>query len=99
MSINQCKSDIYILKAPNDTTLIVVNPDNSERLIKNRTGLKSKYFALWTNEKCEILLEYGMVAFKMQNNSFIDMNKVYGFKDIPTSMAPTDLGILTILFF
>jgi len=80
VSLTKCKNDFYILKAPNDTTLIISQSSKPDLVIKNRSSLLSKYFALRTNEKCEFLLEYGMAAFKIQENSFIDLNSLYGFK-------------------
>jgi len=99
VNINKCKNGYYALRAPNDSTFIVVKPDNSEWLIKNKTGLKSEYFSVWTNEKCEILLEYGMIAFKIQDNSFINMNKVYGFKDITNFKASDRFGYFDNFIF
>lgn len=86
-SISKCKNEHYILKVPNDSTFIITRPDNSEWLVSNKTGFESKYFTIRTNEKCEILLEYGMIAFKIQEETFIDMNKVYGFKNIALNIS------------
>jgi hypothetical protein len=81
-SITKCKSNFYILKSPNDTTLVITESNGVDLKIKNKSGNKSKYFTLRTNEKCEILLECGMIGYRIQNDSLIDLNNIYGFRGI-----------------
>lgn len=82
ISITKCKGNFYILKAPDDTTLVITESNGTDLKIQNKSGRKSKYFTLRTNEKCEVLLECGMLAYKIQNGSFIDQNDIYGFSDV-----------------
>lgn len=82
ISITKCNGNFYILKAPNDTTLIIEESNGTALSIKNKTGFESNYFALWTNEKCDVILESGMAAFKIQKNSLIDLESIYGFTKI-----------------
>ncbi|MEO1254906.1 MAG: hypothetical protein AAFY41_08480 [Bacteroidota bacterium] len=80
IDIKTCSGQAYLLRAPNDSTLIIVHPNNTEDVINNKTDLKSKYFQIHVNEKCDILLEYGTAFFKIQDGKFIDYDMIYGFE-------------------
>lgn len=82
VSITKCMNGIYTLKAPTDSTAVLERPNKAPIIIKNKSGISSKYFNIRSNEKCEILLESSMIGFQIQNDSIIDFNKVWGFKEI-----------------
>lgn len=87
IDIKQCAGATFLLKAPDDSTLVIVNPDGSERRVKNRTELKSKHFKLHLNEKCQMLLEWGTAFFPIQDDKLIDQNKMFGFKNPDPNMS------------
>jgi hypothetical protein len=79
ISVKQCKDGFYILKAPNDSILVMDQPNGSKLTIANKTGNESRYFSVWLNERCNLLLECGGIAYPIQQNSLVDSNKIYGF--------------------
>ena len=79
VTVKSCLNKDYALHSINDSTLLLINPDNSQRKITNRTDLQNKYFKIQFNEKCELLLENSSVFFSIQDNNYIDYDKAYGF--------------------
>ena len=76
-----CNGQVYQLKSSMDSTLVIISPDKTEHLVRNKTTLDNKYFKLHLNESCEPLLEYGTVFFKIQEGNFIDYDQAYGFEE------------------
>jgi len=81
IDIKNCAEKTFVLKAPNDSTLVILYPDSTKRLINIEIDNKAEYFKLHLNERCEILLEYGTIFFKIQQGNIINYNSICGFVD------------------
>jgi hypothetical protein len=98
-NITKCRNEFYILKSPNDTTLVIAKSNGIDLKIRNKSGQESKYFTLKTNEKCEILLECGMIVYRIQKDSLIDVNEIYGFTEINSFHGSDKFGYFDNFIF